>query len=594
MKKYRIIIKLLLCCAPVFAGCDLTEKVQVEADKAMIFGSEAGLKLYAYSFYRALPTLTTGFRQDETCDVGAVRDTDAFVRRNAFNAETDTEWSWTTLRNINYFIDGCYSEYCTVDDATRDHYVGIARWFRAWFYYDKLTTFGEVPWFAHEIQSYQYDIMYKDRDSRDVIIRAMIDDLDFAYEHIRTTSSVNSSTLTRWTAAAFKSRVCLFEASYRHYRGLTGLTMTAEELFRQAAAAAKLVMDNSGHALNTAARTKGAYRDLFYLESPITTEVMLAVCANSSSGLLGQQNRWYNSLSSGKGWSLARAFVHTYLKTDGTPYTALPGYETTTFAEEMKERDLRLAQTIRGLDFMYDGKRTVADMAVCLTGYHVIKYSLDDSQYENGTNNNSIPLIRYAEVLLNYAEAQAELGNLTDLEWTRTVGALRQRAGILRGTEKLPADVDTYLQQTFYPTVNDPILLEIRRERAIELVGEGMRFNDLRRWKCGPLIQDLPWKGMHIPALNTDLDLNGDGTPDYFFTAGSMVSTTCTTVKVNGETGLQAIPNAASGYDLEYKINDGDRHWYGDDRQYLYPVPAQVIRDYESHGYTLSQNPNWN
>ena len=99
--------------------------------------------------------------------------------------------------------------------------------------------------------------MYKERDNRDVVIKNMIEDLDFAYEHIQATSSVNSSTLTKWAAAALKSRVCLFEAAYRRYHKLTGLEITPEELYRHAASAAKLVMDNSGLSLNTATGTKG-------------------------------------------------------------------------------------------------------------------------------------------------------------------------------------------------------------------------------------------------------------------------------------------------------------------------------------------------
>ena len=130
---------------------------------------------------------------------------------------------------------------------------------------------------------------------------------------------------------------------------------------------------------------------------------------------------------------MVRPFINTYLKIDGTPFTSDAGYETKNFAEEIKGRDLRLSQTIRGADFKLDGKVTAADMSVCLTGYHVIKYSLDESQYDNGKNINSIPLIRYAEVLLNYAESLAELGKITDNEWNRTIGALRQRAGITGG-----------------------------------------------------------------------------------------------------------------------------------------------------------------
>ena len=600
MKKF---IYIVFYCATSLISCDLTENVQVDADRAMIFGSASGLELYANSFYRALPTLTNAFMQDAMCDLGVVSNTNTFIKEGAYNTETATSWSWGTLRNINYFIDGCNdTKVCTVDERTRNNYIGIARWFRAWFYYDKLTTYGEVPWFPNDIQSYQYDIMYKNRDSRDVIIRNMIADLDFAYDNIIATTAKSSSTLTKWAAAALKSRVCLFEASWRRYHNLINGEYTAEELYQQSVNAAKAVIDNGGMRLNTSNGNKGAYRDLFYSATPPEMEVILAVCANESSGILGQQNWWYNSRSYGLCWSLTRSFVHTYLKRDGTPFTADANYATQTFSEEMTNRDLRLEQTVRGLDFRYEDRGAlVADIRnLSLTGYQVIKYTLDNSNFDNGARNiNSIPLIRYAEVLLNYAEAQAELNIITNAEWELTVGALRRRAGITAGTQPLPTIVDAYLQSVFYPDVSNPVLLEIRRERAIEMVAEGLRFDDLRRWKCGELMQTLPWTGIHFPALDAPVDANGDGTDDYYFTENESASVPAAyrniAIRVNVDNlGLYAEPNPAGGYDLIYKPETGGRHWYSDGRQYLYPIPAKVIRDYANAGYTISQNPNWN
>ena len=598
------ILHFLIALLPVVtvSSCDLTERMQVQADKATIFGSESGLKTYAYSFYEALPALNNAFRKDAMVDYAAVSNTDRFIKEGAYNAETSTDWSWGALRNINYFIDGCNdSRYCTVDASVRDNYIGIARWFRAWFYYDKLVTYGEVPWFGNEIQSYQYDVMYKDRDSRDVIIGNIISDLDFAYSHISATSSTGSSTLTKWAAAALKSRICLFEAAYRKYHGLMGMEYSAEDLYEEAAEAASLVMNDSGFSLNTARGQKGAYRDLFYSEEPVVSEVILAVCTNEAGGIFGEQNWWYNYKSYGLCWSLVRPFMNLYLMLDGTPYTSVAGYDVKPFADEVAGRDGRLAQTVRTPGFTYDGEAAVANIKdVSLTGYQMIKYTLDESKYDGGAKNiNSIPLIRYAEVLLNYAEAMAELGELSDSDWARTVGALRRRAGITGGTESLPAVVDPYLQSTFYPDINNPVLLEIRRERMIELVGEGFRFNDLKRWACGDLMASLPWTGIHIEeGLDAPVDINGDGTDDYYFTESDISSVSSAyrniAIQVNrGDIGLYLESNPVSGYDIVYKVGTGDRYWYDDDRQYLYPVPAQVIRDYVNAGYSLSQNPGW-
>lgn len=152
------------------------------------------------------------------------------------------------------------------------------------------------------------------------------------------------------------------------------------------------------------------------------------------------------------------------------------------------------------------------------------------------------------------------------------------------------------MQQVFYPDITNPVLLEIRRERAIGLVAEGTGYNDLHRWEYGELIEEPPWAGMHISALNAEIGLNGDGTPDCYFTDNGTQSSNkdCKTVNVKNETGLYATVNAAGGYDLKYNPGTGNRICHDGDRQYLYPVPAQVVRDYESAGYKLSRHPNWN
>ena len=576
--------------------------MQVDADKAMIFGSASGLETYSYSFYNALPGVTSAYYSESgLADYVSYRMPNDFIVEGAYTAETKTSWSWTTLRNVNYFLDGLKSVECTVDDKTRAHYEGLARWFRAYFYYDKLNTYGEVPWFDHALQNYEADMMYKDRDSRDVIIENIIADLDFAFENIETTSSIGASLISKYAAAALKSRACLFEASFRKYHNLDTEKYSASDLYAQAADAASKVINSKLYSLNTDEGNVGAYRELFNREEPLTNEVILAVCSSASAGIYGSQNWHFNSASYGNGNCLARSFVHTFLMKNGKPFTDKSGYDLTLFKDEFTDRDERLAQIVRGPGYKKDGSNAVADITnlVAMTGYHLIKFTLDEAKYDNGNKNiNSTPLIRYAEVLLNYAEAQAELGQLSDADWSKTVGAIRKRAGITGGVNACPTTVDSYMQNTFYPDVTDATIMEIRRERAIELFFEGFRFDDLRRWKAGKLMETLPWTGIHIESLDTPVDVNGDGKNDYYFTltskdkVDSKYESICVTVNAE-EDGLWVEENAGGGYDLYHKTAPGNRRWYEDDRQYLYPIPAKVIRDYAASGYKLTQNKNW-
>ena len=217
---------------------------------------------------------------------------------------------------------------------------------------------------------------------------------------------------------------------------------------------------------------------------------------------------------------------------------------------------------------------------------------MDDPYYDGGPfNTNAIPIFRYAEVLLNYAEAKAEMGTLTDDDWANTIGVLRARAGITGGLSTKPTKVDKYLQETYFPDINDPVLLEVRRERSVELALEGFRFTDLLRWKRGELMM-MRWTGIYVPALNVQMDLDHDGTTDVIFYKGETptgLPASCTPISVaGGSETRQGLTGTNSG-NLTWYDNDPDRIWYDDDRQYYYPIPKNSI----TLNQNLEQNPGW-
>ena len=573
------------------ASCDLEEMPVSEVSKEPVFSTESGLELYANSFYETLPSVNEAHQGDAMCDYACRSQIPTYLLDGAYGPQQSDGWEWEDLRNINYFIQNCTDT--RVPENVRENYIGLARFFRAWFYFDKVKRFGDVPWINKAMAVDDPDL-YAERDSRTLVMDSVLADLNYACEHIEPQTDKTSSTVTNYVAQAFKSRVCLFEGTYRKYHTELGLESTSEVWLREAIVAAKEVMDNSGYSIHTG--TAQPYRDLFISTSAVSSEVMLAMVCDKSLSVLNDANWYWTSATYGPRLSLIRTFVNTYLNIDGTPFTDKEGYKTMTFMEEVKNRDLRLSQTIRMGDYTrIDGGEVVKTPPVftyTYTGYQPIKYCMDDVYYDSGANNdNTIPVIRYAEVLLNYAEAKAELGELSDSEWAETIGVLRKRAGITGGLLTKPTKADTYLQQNYFPEISDPTLLEIRRERGIELVFEGLRYSDLMRWKKGELLT-MTWNGMYVPKLDELMDLNGDGVPDVCFTLNESVQnpvpgvTYVMVAATNaGKVNPQRLKEETKG-EITW-LNNISKHW--DEAHYLYPIPEMDI----IMNPNLSQNPGW-
>ncbi|MES2371155.1 MAG: RagB/SusD family nutrient uptake outer membrane protein [Bacteroidota bacterium] len=579
-------------------GCKkLDNEPRATTSNSAVFGSEKGLQLYAASFYNNLPAANDVVRADNMCDYAARTDVPSFLTANGFGPQQSSGWSWTALRNINYFIENCTDP--AVPEVIRKNYIGQARFFRAVFYFDKVQRFGDVPWYSTSIAVSDSTKLFKKRDTRKMVMDSVLADLNYAADFI-TTSDATRSLITKYVALAYKSRICLFEGTFRKYHGGTGglaAGLESASWLTEAASSAKRVIDEGGFGLNTGG-TDAAYRQLFISKLPVAKEIILSVVCDATLNILNDANWYWTSATYGSRLSFTRTFVNTYLNIDGTPYTSTPGWDTKVFSDEVKNRDKRLQQTIRMGSYIRINAGTPENtppvFSYTYTGYQPIKWCLDDYYFDGGTrNDNSISLIRYAEVLLNLAEAKAELGTLTDAEWAATIGALRARAGITGGLTAKPTVADNYLRTNYFPNISDPVILEIRRERGIELSWEGLRFADLVRWKSGDLLT-VPWKGFYVPALNTAMDLNGDGKNDVLFYQGTAPAQSAypgvTFINVsatlsNGSVNPQRLSNNTSG-EITW-LNNVTRVWQ--DKKYLYPIPTA---DFNINP-ALGQNPGW-
>ena len=604
MKKLSIFA--LAASALLVTSCNLDEFQQSAADRNMIFGSETGLKMYTDGLYGQLPG-QIHYSDEELSDWG-VNNSIGTYEQGAYHEDASTSWSWGSIRTNNYFIKWNTDE--RIEESVRNNYTGIAKFFRAYQYFDKLKQYGAVP-IIEDVLDPDSEQLYATQNSREEVVNFILADLDYAYNNISESKATpNNVAINKWTALAFKARIALFEASWRKYHAgteyVSGCTTSADALYKVAADAAYTIMTQSPYALYTGTKNgtgeagdgRGTYRDLFTSErTDGNPEIMLAYEITAPS--VGEANWRLNSSSYGSHLCLSRIYAQSFLNLDGTFFNeknADGSYKT--FVEECEGRDYRLAQMIRGPKYTWKvngvyTRQSANFSSHTYTGYQFTKFVYDDQAYDDQSSGTyDDPLFRFAEVLLIYAEAKAELGQMDNATWKQTIGALRARAGITGGLDAAPTVADPLLVKMYGNLA--PAVLEVRRERTIELMLEGHRKTDLRRWACGENWETMPWEGVYVPAINKPLDMNGDGVNETFFTDvapgdwGTQLGENATiAVELTDQKTLKKLADDPNGgYVMEY-VAPNKRIW--EDKMYLYPIPTQV----GIMNPNLVQNPGW-
>ena len=227
--------------------------------------------------------------------------------------------------------------------------------------------------------------------------------------------------VTKWTALAFKSRAALYEGTFRKYRGMNNY----EKYLKQAADAGEEFINNSGYKLYT----KGAepYRTLFNSIDAVSDEVILTKKYSNTSNV--RHSIPFNIIIYRQGFT--KRFMNHYLMSDGSRFDEQPGWQTMGYVAETKHRDPRLSQTVLcpGYVQVDASKETVNDLSA-LTGYRPIKF-VNASPYDGSLKAiTDYPLFRAAEVYLNFAEAKAELGTLSQIDLDKSINKIRDRVGM--------------------------------------------------------------------------------------------------------------------------------------------------------------------
>ena len=541
------------------------------------YNNEMELKSATNNFYGMFPGASSGYGESD--DIVCVFTLPEAVIGSRTIPTTGGGWDWGYLRNINFYLE--HSQRCS-NTTVREQYDGIARFFRAYFYFEKVKRFGDVPWYDKAMASNDEDLM-KPRDTREFVMGKIIEDIDYAIKHISDAAELYR--VTKWTAMALKSRICLFEGTFRKYHGIAGY----ETYLDKCISVSEDFITNSPYSIYKDGEKP--YRDLFSSMDAISQEVILARDYDKGKAVMHEAN--YNTMGPTYGRpGMNKKVVNSYLMTDGSRFTDKEGYQTMQYYDEMQNRDPRLTQTVVGPGYTRINSTTVEspNFSSSTTGYQIIKWVTDASGDGYMGSSNDYILFRAAEVYLNFAEAKAERGTLTQSDLDISIKKIRDRVGMPNiDMAEANANPDPYLSniETGYANVtgvNKGVILEIRRERTIELAMEGFRYYDIMRWKEGKLFEnDL--LGIYIPGPGT-YDLDQDGTDDVCFYVGTKPAGN---VPLYLEIGEQIrLSNGESGYIICHSLIT--KKW-NEDRDYLYPVP---ISERTLSNGAVTQNPGWN
>lgn len=482
---------------------------QTSISPNLFFNTEEDLALYVNGLL-ALPDRNSYLNDQSSDNVATTASVEVknVMLGNANSQNITGGWSWTRLRDINYFLEN-YNKAAVSSDVKR-HYIGLARYYRAEFYLAKVKRFSDVPWYSKTLSPDDKDL-YKARDPRTLIVDSIMADLDFAYKNVR--EKVPVGTPGKWAVATLYVRAALYEGTYRKYHDELNLQATASTFLQTAAKIADEVMTSGKFSIYNTGKPASDYGALFSSQDLTTNpEVILTNVFDLT------KNKGQNVNSTVFGdyeQAPARDLVQSYLMKDGSRFTDIANYDKLGFVKEFENRDPRMAQTL-----VYPGWISAANPSPYIqrlnknfTGYHQLK------GYVNSTDNNTLngvdfPVYRYAEILLAYAEAQAELGTLTQAQLDKSVNLLRKRAGLPDlNLAQANANPDPVMALQ-YPNIatNKGVTLEIRRERRVEFAFENTRYDDLMRWKAGQLLAKSP-EGMYFAGLGK-YDLTGDGIED--------------------------------------------------------------------------------
>ena len=557
MKTYNI-KSILMCGAAMLllAGCSkdfLDRGSKTVFQDGNFWTSENNVKSYCWEFYNLFTGFGTGTNGDfyftTFTDDQAARSLDLFPTTAP---ASNSHWDYTYIRKANLLLVRV-PQMATIADEARNHYMGVGRFFRAFEYANLVRHFGDVPYINEYLDQSDIEAIYAPRTPRAAVVDSIIADLQFAVENLRSIDRSKAlgdvNVLSKEVALAYLGRVALYEGTYAKY--VTGDAASAGRLLQIAREASGEIVGSSSFSLTP------VYKDLYSsLDLSKNPEVILY--KSYVSGVLTHSVIGYTNSSTMMS-GLTKDAVDAFLCADGLPISLSGMYEgDDNISHTLAGRDMRLVQSV-GDELAYIGNPDEKGFTSS-TGYIITKFNnpaLGASEVLAPKNPTDAPIFWLAEVMLNYAEASAELGLLTQEGVDNTINLLRARAGVA------PMTLSSLPDDPLRDSDVSPLLWEIRRERRSELIMDGFREWDIRRWGkleyLDPVVKPAIFMGARLSSEDASA---ADG-----------------------------LATDAQGYILPY--GPGTGRAVEVPKNYLDAIPTGELTLYQLKGIDFPQNPGW-
>lgn len=499
-------------------------------------------------------------------------------------------WDFAWVRKANILIDRVENvAKPKISDEAYRHWTAVGRFFRGFEYSRLVSVFGDVPYFGRVVKENELDTLYKDRDPRGYVMDKVYDDFQYVLANIRANDGTQN--LNKNIAAAFISRLMLFEGTYEHYHGLDDAR--AKKYLELAVQTAEVVMNSGKYSFGS------DFKSLFTSENLAgNPEVILYRIYDAALQVTHAVGSYSNGIET-VGVDPNLVLMKSFIMNDGNVWqnSSEPGANDFSIANLDKTRDPRFEASFIDKP---NGSSTTLLYGYKFASRDAITYigKTPPPNWASNTNTSDAPVIRLGEVVLNWLEAKAVLAEslggtaISQSDLDKSINAIRKRpldaAAIAKGVQKTAPLMLTALPDDPARDADvSPLMWEIRRERRMEFVFEGFRLLDLKRWN----------------KLNyMDFSTN----PDYFLGPWinlqaefpSALTTSAATkgnVKVKKADGTVVTYNGNNAGDMVgfWVVENASNRNQFTDKNYLSPVGAQQINEYKDKGFTLTQTKGW-